>query len=333
MTSKETQWEVGGLSLHSQTPSPMLPVPAHLAIRGAWLHSRSLQPGDRLAPAAQDLILQFALIQTAGDVLTFASRFGVLRRHEKRDGLACREPLAFWFRLAKQARAILHIASALHQEVLTSIEDWKTIYEASDPQEWLTTGTVPPSDLARFMLSTVLNEWLESFDTRPHIDWLGDSPRITFGRTLPSILAMGLIVAVTRTEGLALCSACGRPYLRTGRQPKRGQQNYCAACRRDGAPARHAAARYRTRASRTTGRSTQRRAARRITARARSKRLLALTKTLGLPPRGRGAGVYWRTFHARAKAQGLIRGRTAVAAQIAWRRARQQNENLRSDRL
>jgi hypothetical protein len=321
MKKDEAQWDLAGVTLHGQLPAASLPVPAHLALNGDWLTSERLQPGGGRTEPSPDVLLRFARIHTPDDVLRFAKRFGVLRSRERRRGRYCREPLDEWLVRAREVRAILNVASALHRGDVPSLDDWRAVYERADPTHlpWLSENRPLPPDAARFFLSMLINEWLKWADARPMFEWLTEEPRVAFGRNLPALLATGLMLAVTRTEGLTICSACGDPYLRTGRQAKRGQQNYCPAC---GPKAgwRHAAQRQ--------NRDGRRRPAKRrvavghLNAADRASNVLALATELGPPPSGTGAGDYWRRFHARARALKLVNGRRPVASRMAYLRAR-----------
>ena len=57
-------------------------------------------------------------------------------------------------------------------------------------------------------------------------------------------LAIQLVFEVCRTDGLAICTSCGTPYLPPKRRPRRDQNPYCTDCGISAAR-RDAAARYR----------------------------------------------------------------------------------------
>ncbi len=63
------------------------------------------------------------------------------------------------------------------------------------------------------------------------------------GYGLYGALAIQLMFNVCRTDGLAVCTSCGTPYL-PSRKPRRDRNSYCAECGRKAA-VRDAAARYR----------------------------------------------------------------------------------------
>ena len=210
-----------------------------------------------------------------------------------------------------------------------SLNDWQTIYKNADKTQlpWLTEKPQLPPFAVRFFLSALINEWLAWAKAQPTIEWIAEQPRISLSPTLPALLATGLMMAVTRTEGLAVCSACGDPYLRVGRQIKRGQQNYCPECRLK--------AGWRSAARRRERDGRRRRPKRRVetnplSAADRALKLLALARELGLPPIRNGAGDYWREFHTRARARHLVDGRGSVSSRMAYLRARRRLEVSRS---
>jgi hypothetical protein len=318
------RWQLGGLALRGHQPVAMLAVPSGLAIEDGWLVSRALQPEDRLVHPPTDLLVQFTRLQTEQDVLAFAQRFGVLRVHEQRAGGTWREPVSAWLRLAKEGRAILNLASALHSGVKTQIGDWNTIAEGwLDIPSAFKEQRVPPPDLGRALLGFEVNRWLERAHARPTFAWISQAPQISFDNNLHGTLAVALMIAVTRTQGVALCSGCGTPYLRPNRRAKRGQNNYCAAC--GIRAAWRAAARRRSRVPRRRTRARSR-----VNPRKRDAALLALQRKIGPRPQNQSAAAYWRRFHAQAKAQGFVTGTTDITSRMAVLRARRRLTSGRS---
>ena len=104
-----------------------------------------------------------------------------------------------------------------------------------------------PPDVQRWCASSVIELWL--YPTWPHIhfDWEEEQP--TLGLSTPrlwDILALQIVLAASRTDGIAICSACARPYL-PSQQPKANRRSYCPTCREEGKPQRDAARDYRRR--------------------------------------------------------------------------------------
>lgn len=195
------------------------------------------------------------------------------------------EPIDAWRYYARQAVALLNIAARLHGDKPGSVEDWNTIYERPLrylPQqlgelemvcEMIGLGPIPdhrrlvisvggvqlvarPIQMERkrdevlagqrFVLAAILNYgWLDMGGVRPAFQWAG-SPRVALlSRNLFGALAANLIFAIARTQGLAMCTACGTPFI-PSRRPVPGRRSYCPSCGRQAAT-RDASRAYRQR--------------------------------------------------------------------------------------
>jgi hypothetical protein len=165
-----------------------------------------------------------------------------------------REPVARWLHFVRQARALLDIAVAVlwarrtwpgkdhHEHVrawATVLEDEPTARRAQLAEEIARDRTASTLHLLRYV-----DQWLMLGNVRPSLRWLGagHAPALElgsydFGRTF-GLLAIELVVAVTRSEALNVCDGCQTLYLRTGRKAQQQRRNYCAPCRARGVPAR-----------------------------------------------------------------------------------------------
>jgi hypothetical protein len=167
------------------------------------------------------------------------------------------EPVEAWLQFARQAMAILKIASKLYEspfnKELGDREDWETIYEYR-PKNWgdseLKLDLIPiimsNRNQAWESLSTVVNEWLFVANVRPELRWSGDRLTVSFGiyGSLFGALASQLMLAVSRTRGIAFCSDCGQLY--TPKSNVRSEKkHYCLGCGRRGAM-RQASKKYRS---------------------------------------------------------------------------------------
>jgi hypothetical protein len=162
------------------------------------------------------------------------------------------EPLSAWRRYSRLALGILNIASRLHQGVTVDDERfWKRAgirfmgYEDTDERRRRT--------FQQFALSTEVNGWLELANVRPFFSW-GEDEEATIalgttilwfslttqkdwlpllphlhGTTLFGALGIQLLMAVSRKEGFAICSACGSPYT-PKRRPNPTRRHYCDKC-------------------------------------------------------------------------------------------------------
>lgn len=155
------------------------------------------------------------------------------------------EPVLRWKFFAEQARAMLSVAARLRQGEPGRKEDWRIIFR------WRPEETSPPNYLGReyeldkVMLIYMVNRWLSLGNVRPVLKSEGDRDFITFDTNLFGKLAAQMMMAVSGTNGLGFCSACGMPYA-PERQPKSNQRNYCQECR-ERAPWRDAKAAQRRR--------------------------------------------------------------------------------------
>jgi len=80
---------------------------------------------------------------------------------------------------------------------------------------------------------------------RPRLDWSTPKPAVQLGGYgLIGALAVQLLFDCSRTDGLAVCTSCGTPFLPGPRRPRRDRNIYCSDCGIKAAT-RDAAARYR----------------------------------------------------------------------------------------
>jgi len=101
------------------------------------------------------------------------------------------------------------------------------------------------AEFQRRLLGEVLNYWLELAGVRPRLDWSTLKPAVQLGGYgLIGALAVQLLFDCSRTDGLAVCTSCGTPFLPGPRRPRRDRNIYCSDCGIKAAT-RDAAARYR----------------------------------------------------------------------------------------
>jgi hypothetical protein len=204
-------------------------------------------------------------------IAAYARRWGVLeicpahRRpgaawHHTKDGQpACRpmgwgtelyEPIARWRDCSRYLRTLLNVVAAVHMGTLGRPEDWDLLcttdlVPAGKPPVW------DKFDLkgACFRLSWIILKWVELVHLMPYLDWTDPqhaAVRLSGWGGLTGALALELLFITARTDGLAICSACGTPYV-PSRRPRKGEHPYCPDCGRRAA-VRDAAKRYRLKA-------------------------------------------------------------------------------------
>jgi hypothetical protein len=165
-----------------------------------------------------------------------------------------REALALWDALAAQARAILRLTARVHRGEPTAIDDWHIA---------LTRGFLPEraaetwaliqrklqsnrpfrnSTVARWFITDLVSAGLEQTGVRPHFSWFtAGAPEISLqGYGLRGALAVQLMAATAKADGVILCTGCGLSYI-PERRPREGERRYCPACRAQKIPQRDAA--------------------------------------------------------------------------------------------
>jgi hypothetical protein len=74
----------------------------------------------------------------------------------------------------------------------------------------------------RQVFGEVLNYWLRLSRGHPHLNWTSDRPAVQLGGDgLMGALAVQLLFHCSRTDGLAVCTSCGTPFLPGARRPRR----------------------------------------------------------------------------------------------------------------
>lgn len=202
------------------------------------------------------------------------------------------EPIDAWRYYARQAAALLNVAARLHRDEPGRAEDWNVIYERPLrylPQmlgeldlvrEMIGLGSIPDHRrllislggvqlvarpfrrerqrnevlaAQRFVLAAILNYgWLGSGGVRPSFQWAGSPRVVLLSGNLFGAVAAHLMFAIAKTQGLAICSACGMPFI-PSRQPTPGRRSYCPSCGRQAA-VRDASRAYRRRLRNRSGR-------------------------------------------------------------------------------
>ncbi len=214
--------------------------------------------------ASQGLLAEFLELaeSTPKKILSYARRWGVLyvckhdrisghKRTEDENGPGPKtgyfsrcelrqtrnnaywEPLFIWREYAQKARAIINLAAKLHDGKKGRPDDWEVLYgpnkvlQVKDSKPLTVTETVFNE---RVILSLYVKGWLDDGHVQPHFQWGKKDPQITLMTdTLFGALALRLLMLISRTGGIALCSACGTPYF-PKRRPQSRRRRYCNKC-------------------------------------------------------------------------------------------------------
>jgi hypothetical protein len=148
--------------------------------------------------------------------------------------------------LARKVRAIINLAAMLHMKKETDSKDWAVLGYDEKPIShlgaWTWESTQPDSEeearQEREVLGDLIDEWLDQCDLRPRFGWHegrhfdGPSFQIT-AAGLRGAVAMNVVLAVTKSDGFALCTSCKGAYA-PRQKPKTGRNNYCPGCRGPG---------------------------------------------------------------------------------------------------
>lgn len=160
-----------------------------------------------------------------------------------------------WRLYSKSAGSVLSVAAYLHRDRLAPADDVRAACALVTPTVQRLLGHEPEDSVAtlddqRVLVDGLVNLWLWLGGVRIVFDWSRQGAVIGLGghawhHGLFGALAVQLMLAVCRSDGLALCSACSKPYA-PRRRLKARQRSYCPKCGRRAA-IRDAARDYRTR--------------------------------------------------------------------------------------
>ena len=228
--------------------------------KGPWLRPR------RAAPGLLDEFISLAEAEPEG-ILKFAKRWGVLMRcpHDlaygpavtttTADDMWCsechqrfmdwlvmdqldqkpsifRESVAVWRKYALEFRSLLSLSADIHHDRTGATQHWDVIINRFFPE--IGSKTIRQYPRSRFAaqaaLSDALQKWGLLADVRVIFSWNPYAdPQITLGGSLLGTLVLQVMLAAARVDSLAMCTACGSPYIPT-RKPAEGRRSYCPAC-------------------------------------------------------------------------------------------------------
>ena len=143
------------------------------------------------------------------------------------------EPLSLWRVYAQQVRGILAVAARLHRGESGRDEDWLDAWgwsEGSDPEEGFQIyggrGLTVEREALGQIISTMLDYCGVGMSYQWRADDVGPVVRIGGGGAL-GMIVRNLAFTVARTDGLSVCSGCGRAYI-PSRRPRAGELNWCS---------------------------------------------------------------------------------------------------------
>ncbi len=202
----------------------------------------------RLAKGSPESILGFAerhgVLNLCFEHKLASSHFRLLDDHTPFCFPRRIEPIRVWRAYAREAKAIISIASEIRLGRSGNRRDWVDLHIAREDRRSrrfrLLKGVnrdgyepafdrVSPEE-AQTWLSRFVQDWIEEGGLRPKFTWKGKSPEITLGgEGLFSELARQVAFGVAAADGWVVCTECGSPYS-PSRKPTRDRRNFCPGC-------------------------------------------------------------------------------------------------------
>jgi hypothetical protein len=188
---------------------------------------------------ADRLLRRFIRLTDAEKVRAFAAEYGFLGvcAHEGRWFVCggCRTPelpghrsvesVARWLGLAQNFREVLSVAAALKRDPPLPKDAWAGLAPLWEGSLVWPRGASYNKQIGARRLERIVNAWMEE---RPaSLGVVVDPMRLRLRGRLLEVLVFQVAVAVAGAHELAFCAGCGFPYLRKGRRPKPGQNNWC----------------------------------------------------------------------------------------------------------
>jgi hypothetical protein len=242
-------------------PRPTWSVPPEVELDGEWLvfgrPVRALGRGKRVLQkrkvrAGTRLLTEFVMLgdAPAHRILEFARRYGPfgfckhgdlthrlgpegcgpdLLASDAREAVQFREAVESWRGVAGHARALLDLAAQLFKGKVEPTTLARLNPQLLSSARLLKAARREPAPFVAYGLEL----WLRFFQVRPRATYnprrrrfeaqIGGSP------ALPGALALQLMRAMTRSVGIAICSACGKPFP-PARRPNPNRSTYCKDC-------------------------------------------------------------------------------------------------------
>lgn len=193
-----------------------------------------------------DDILQRFLKLSSGDsdeILQFARQYGVLLVSEDEDGTLRnysdkqgKESLADWQKFSRKARAFLNLAADLSRGRPGELKDWEDLVGSLSAKFM---AAIDDPLKARMFFERDLENWLRAAGITFGLSTsvvIGRPPRmeINYGGRVFGAIVFQLLLTITNSDSLYVCSGCGMPYVRPRgfKKPRPGEGNFCQTCGR-----------------------------------------------------------------------------------------------------
>jgi len=167
------------------------------------------------------------------------------------------ESLSAWREYSIFAQSLLNIAANLQGGDLGEDNDWDNLHKfgglgwshiKAKQEKSYQIGLL---EFEQKLIADRVNYWMAIGNLRPEIRWENNDIVILFKTASPygslfAYLALQIMLAVGKQDGLAICSSCGTPYV-PKRKPVRNKRRFCSQCEKSGRPQALASADYRKR--------------------------------------------------------------------------------------
>ena len=142
---------------------------------------------------------------------------------------AIREALQWWRNLAGHARALLNVGAQLFKGRVDDLSLARLNPELAFSAPRLRTARRNPAVYVAYGMEL----WLRLFQVRPRATYNAQRKRfeirIAGAPPLPGALALQIVLTLTRSAGVAICSGCGTLFP-PSRRPNPNRNSYCKSC-------------------------------------------------------------------------------------------------------
>jgi hypothetical protein len=240
-------WQIGGLtmgdsgSLDRPIHTGGWSVPGHVEVHDGVLSWQASRP--RLVQHGDGLLDDFLALSNASDehIETYAGKWGVLHFGGSWAPTEGEEEVVEWRALAHHFKTLVTIAARVHSGSRVSPSEWAELGGASfvevGPDRLIlqlsqAESLTPSFNEPRSCISSLLTVWLRRSNIKLSFTWSTkvERPIIQLApNSLVGALVLAVAFAVARTDGLAMCSECGTPFV-PKRRPARGREAFCPSC-------------------------------------------------------------------------------------------------------
>lgn len=252
-------------------------LPSKLVLESEVFHwEESIGKKQTAVSPARGMLEEFMGLEKADDerIFRYARRWGLLKVQQARIGrtdtwtsagsdlrevaggevlISGVEPLSVWRHWIARFAAAIRSGARIRFSKPPERCDWEVLHqlEADEDDIFLIRCLLQSDPVhfkkeeARFWLYSQIQRWAKFGEVSLTLDWDANAILITT-RSLFAGLVVQLMAAMCSSNGLAVCSECGKTYSPT-RKPVPGKRSYCRTCHKKGVPGRNATRAHRER--------------------------------------------------------------------------------------